>query len=83
MKSLMAEMSGRSSKSCGLGTAHSVNLMTVSEVATLLRTTNTAIYAMVARDQIPGVVRIRRRLLFRWDELVLWLDQNREPSSKE
>ena len=40
-------------------------LLTVDEAAELLRTTRRAIYAMVKRGQLPGVVRIRRRVLVR------------------
>jgi len=58
-------------------------LLTVDELAQLLRTTRTAVYAMVARAQVPGVTRLGRRVLFRADELVKWLDQNRAPSPKE
>ena len=58
-------------------------LLTAQEVAVLLRTTRIAVYAMVARAQIPGVTRLGRRVLFRADELVKWLDQNRAPSPKE
>ncbi|MDP2318241.1 MAG: helix-turn-helix domain-containing protein [Acidobacteriota bacterium] len=58
-------------------------LLTVDEVADLLRTTRTAVYAMVARGQLPGVTRLGRRVLIRADELVKWLDQNRAPSPKE
>jgi excisionase family DNA binding protein len=35
----------------------------VDEAAELLRTTRRAIYAMVERRQLPGVVRLRRRVL--------------------
>ena len=58
-------------------------LMTVEDTATLLRTTRTAVYAMVARGQLPGLTRIGRRVLFRTDDLLDWLDQNRVPSPKE
>ena len=34
-------------------------LLTIDEAAELLRTTRRAIYAMVERRQLPGVVRIR------------------------
>ena len=40
-------------------------LLRVEEVATLLRTTPKAIYAMVERRSLPGVVRIGRRVLVR------------------
>ena len=39
-------------------------LLTPTEVAVLLRTTRSAIYAMTERGQLPGVTRIGRRLLF-------------------
>jgi len=58
-------------------------LLTVTEAAELLRTTRGAIYAMVARRQLPGVIRIRRRVLLRADDLLHWLDQKRAPSLKE
>jgi len=58
-------------------------LLTVDEAAALLRTTRRAIYAMIERHQLPGVVRIRRRVLFRTDDLLHWLDQKRAPSPEE
>ena len=57
--------------------------LTVEEVAAVLRTTRTAVYALVARGQVPGVIRLGRRVLFRRDVLLGWLDQNRSPSPKE
>ena len=58
-------------------------LLTVDEAAALLRTTRRAMYAMVERHQIPGVIRIRRRVLFRAADLLDWLDQKCAPSPKE
>jgi excisionase family DNA binding protein len=58
-------------------------LLTVDEAAELLRTTRRAIYAMIERRQLPGVIRIRRRVLLRADDLLHWLDQKRAPSPKE
>ena len=58
-------------------------LLTADEVADLLRTTRVAVYALVARKQIPGITRLGRRVLFRRDDLLRWLDQNRAPSPKE
>jgi excisionase family DNA binding protein len=57
--------------------------LTVDEAADLLRTSRRAIYAMVARRQLPGVVRIRRRVLVRADDLLHWLDQKRASSPEE
>ena len=58
-------------------------LLTVDEAADQLRTTRRAIYAMIERGQLPGVIRIRRRVLLRADDLLNWLDQKRAPSPKE
>ena len=52
-----------------------LNLLTPCEVANLLRTSRKAIYAMVERAQLPGVVRIGRRVLVRQDLLLDWLRQ--------
>ncbi len=58
-------------------------LLTVDEPADLLRTTRRAIYAMIERRQLRGVIRIRRRVLLRADDLLDWLDQKRAPSPEE
>ena len=58
-------------------------LLTVDEVATLLRTTRRAIYMMIERRKLPGVTRIGRRVLFRSADLLDWLDQKRAPSPEE
>ena len=55
-------------------------LLTVSETATLLRTSRKAIYAMIERALLPGVVRIGRRVLVRRDDLLQWLSQKSAPS---
>lgn len=57
-------------------------LLTVSEVAELLRTTDRAIYTMVARAQLPAVIRIGRRVLFDEEVLLRWLDEKRAVSSE-
>ena len=53
------------------------------ETAELLRTSRKAVYAMVGRGQLPGVTRIRRRLLIRRDDLLYWLDERRAPLPEE
>ena len=58
-------------------------LLTADETASLLRTSRTAIYAMTARGQLPGVTRIGRRVLYRRDDLLDWLGRKRTPSPKE
>ena len=54
--------------------------LTVDDAAKLLRTSRRAIYAMIERHQLPGVIRIRRRVVFRADNPLHWLDQKRAPS---
>jgi excisionase family DNA binding protein len=39
-----------------------------------------AIYSMVERGQLPGIVRIGRRVLVREDALLDWLRQKSTPS---
>lgn len=58
-------------------------LLTVPEAAHLLRTTPRGVYAMVERRQLPGVVRIRRRVLFRTAALLDWVYQKSAPSLEE
>jgi len=58
-------------------------LLTVPEAARLLRTTTRGVYAMVERRQLPGVVRIRRRVLFRTAALLDWVDRKSAPLPKE
>lgn len=50
------------------------NLLTVREVARILRTSNKAIYAMHERGLIKGAVKIGRRLLFKETVLAAWID---------
>ena len=64
-----------------LVTPHSIPaLLTSGEVAALLRTTRKAVYAMVERGQLSGVVRLGRRVLFRQDAMVEFLRQKSAPS---
>jgi excisionase family DNA binding protein len=55
-------------------------LLTPVEVADLLRTSRKAIYTMIERAQLPGIVRIGRRVLMREDALLDWLRQKSTPS---
>ena len=57
-------------------------LLTVDEAADLLRTTRRAIYAMIERRQLPGIIRIGRRVLLRADDLLNWLNQKSAPSPR-
>src|ERR1700716_2668763 len=56
-----------------LTSPHVPRLLTPPEVADALRTSTKAIYAMVERLQLPGVIRIGRRILVREDVLLHWL----------
>ena len=58
-------------------------LLTVNEAAELLRTTRRAIYAMIERRQLPGVIRVRGRVLLRADDLLHSLEQKAAPSLEE
>jgi excisionase family DNA binding protein len=55
-------------------------LLTSGEVGRILRTSRKAIYAMIERQQLPGIVRIGRRVLVREDALLDWLRQKSTPS---
>ena len=55
-------------------------LLTADEVAEVLRTTRKAIYSQIERAQLPGVVRLGRRVLVREDALLDWLGQKSLPS---
>jgi excisionase family DNA binding protein len=57
-----------------------LTLLRVPEVAALLRTTAKAVYSMIERNQLPGIVRIGRRVLVRHDALIDWLSQKSTPS---
>jgi len=56
------------------------SFLRVEEVADALRTSPKAIYTMIERRQLPGVVRIGRRVLVRQADLLEWLRQKSAPS---
>ena len=55
-------------------------LLTVDEVADVLRTTRKAIYARIERGLLPGAIRDGRRLLVERDELLRSLSERRAAS---
>lgn len=55
-------------------------LLLVSEVADILRTSRKAIYSMIERGQLPGVRRVGRRVLIKRIDLLEFLDQTCTPS---
>lgn len=55
-------------------------LLTIDEVAALLQTTRKAIYALVRRGILPGVVRLPLRLLVDRAALVNWVQSCRAVS---
>lgn len=61
---------------------HMPALLTTDEVAAVLRTSRKAIYTMIERRQLPGIVRLGRRVLVREDALLDWLRQKSTPSLK-
>ena len=89
MRARLTRSSGIARADHALDTAHESRrttlpvLLTVDEAADLLRTTRRAIYAMIERRQLPGVIRVRRRVLLRADDLLDWLDQKCAPSPEE
>lgn len=48
-------------------------LLTPDEVAAVLRTSRKSVYSMIERGQIPGIVRLGRKILIRRDRLTRWL----------
>lgn len=57
-------------------------LLTTEHVAAFLHTSRGAVYGMIERGQIPGVVRIGRKLRVRRDDLVAWLRESSDPSTR-
>ena len=44
-------------------------MLTIAEVADLLRTSPKAVYTLIERGRVPGVVRLGRKILVRRDQL--------------
>lgn len=61
------------------GTIAMPRLMTVPELAALLRVTEAAVRSMMQRREVPGIVRIRRRIRFDAAAIGRWIIENRVP----
>lgn len=59
--------------------SHEDRLLTVHDVAELLRLTKKGVYAMVEARRIP-FIRVSNRLRFRRSDVLGWLEKNRVPS---
>ena len=60
-----------------------LSLLSVKELADILRTSPKAVYTMFARGQLPAPVCIGRRRLLREQDLIEWLAERRAVSPKE
>ena len=58
------------------------SLLTVREVAAILRVTPKGIYSMVAARAIP-FIRVSNRLRFDQGDVIAWLQQNRVPAQED
>lgn len=70
-----------SNLSLSLGSPPLPHLLTADEVAQLLRTSRKVIYEMTRLGQLPGVIRLGRKVLFRRDALLDFLLEREEPVS--
>jgi excisionase family DNA binding protein len=68
----------KSDLSLSLGSPPLPHLLTTGEVAELLRTSRKVVYEMVRLGQLPGVIRLGRKVLFRRDRLVQFLLEREE-----
>ena len=59
-------------------------VLTVAEVAALLRVHRKTVYAAIQNDEIPGVIRIGARIRFSRNALLGWIRQGRVvPNGKQ
>ena len=61
-----------------LGSPPLPHLLTTAEVAQLLRTSRKVIYEMIRLGQLPGVIRLGRKVLLRRDRLLEFLLEREE-----
>ena len=60
-----------------------LRLLSMDQVAAVLRTTRKAVYQMRARGQLPPTISIGRRLLIAEPDLLAWLADRRAVSPME
>ena len=64
------------------GTVQFPRLLRVGEVAEILRTSRKAVYSMMARGEVPGVIRVNRRVLVDGAILISWIRQRTAGSER-
>lgn len=60
-----------------------LRLLTVRDVALLLSVTPKAVYQMVHRNEVPGIIRVGKRLRFDCAVLLKWLSKKLVMSPKD
>ena len=65
----------------GPAVGHLPSILTVADVAVLLRLTPKGVYALVEARRIP-FVRVSNRLRFFRDDVIAWLQENRVPATE-
>jgi excisionase family DNA binding protein len=58
-------------------------LLTPEELASIIKVSRRALYSMCDRGEVPGIIRIGRRLRFDAQLIRIWLDESRASSPKE
>lgn len=58
-------------------------LLTIDEVATLLRLTKPTVYSKVSKNELPGVCKQGKRLYFDRQTIIDWIKQGRKKSNAE
>ena len=59
---------------------HEPDVLTADEVAALLRVDRKSIYAAVARDEVPGVLRLGRLIRFSREVVLRWVREGQAAS---
>jgi excisionase family DNA binding protein len=70
----------KSNQALAFGSPPLPRLLTTDEVAELLRTSRRVVYEMIRLGQLPGVIRLGRKVLLRRDRLVEFLLEREEQS---